>query len=61
MGLHDKVMDAHISVKCYYCGAEPGERCTGPKGNKLAKPHRDRIKEGTEKYIQELGTGEREK
>ena len=53
MGLADELQAAHISVKCDYCLAEPGEKCTSPKGKPLAKPHSDRIKEGTEMWHNE--------
>ena len=46
--IFEELRAAHISIPCYKCGAEPGMKCTTPKGTRLSKPHADRIHEGNE-------------
>ena len=54
MSLFDDLRKAHTSVRCYTCGAEPDARCVTKSGKPLAKPHAERIKEGTDLYTDSL-------
>ena len=51
MTSYQKLREAHLSIACQDCGAEPGATCKAPTGEEIPKLHKGRVDAGNLIYI----------